>query len=265
MNTAKSRKQAALLVACTGLATLASFGIMVGAAGGDPVPLVDTSYAAPGQSPESVRAPFRSAVVWLEVPADRYEVFQNLGNPETEPGREIRRRVDLINRIDYAFMVAYSAFTAALFWLLFLLKRSSGHVIFGELKFFHTGLVLAGAMLVGDALENLALLRLTDYSGPGAIPDVDLVWLSVTTRLKWFALWASCLLLGVGFASHFAGSPALLLSIPYSLAGIVGLMSFLIPGQRSLLETAASLMAVGWFGSLGYANFLIWKGEDPGK
>lgn len=247
------RKHAAVLVLFTGILTLLiAVGLLV--ISGNPAPLADARYADPGREVES---PFTSAILWLELVRTKNEVFQVLGDPTEPAGRDLRASMDILNWADYLFLPSYSALNAAAFLLVFALNRRSRRNVFGSSGFFYIGLVLAGTMMVADALENVALLRLTGYDGPAAIPDGDMLWLAISTHVKWGALWAACVLLGMGYASYFGPRWALILPLFYAAAGVLGVMSLLVPAALPLLELGANLMSLGWLASLIHAGFVF--------
>jgi hypothetical protein len=93
----RNNRKAAGAVVITGLATLASLGLMQ---------LKSGPALPPHTMPND--AGIKSSMLWLELAVDRDEVFANLGPSTTDEGVARRRQLDTINYYDFGFMVCYS-------------------------------------------------------------------------------------------------------------------------------------------------------------
>lgn len=246
-------RRAALLVILSAALTLA-IAVVMTVLTGNPPPAADARFALPGAEPA---APFTTAILWLELVGTKAEVFQVLGSPAEPAGQALRGKMDLMNTIDYAFMIVYSALNAACFLLVWKLNKTRGTFFFGSTRFFNAGLVLSVLMWGADAFENVPLLRFTTYADPSAIPDSDMLWLTVATNVKWGALFCACLVVGTGYAAYFGARVALVLPLLYALASGPGVVGLLVPGLRGLVEAGANFMALAWLGSMIHAIALF--------
>ncbi|MBI9075416.1 MAG: hypothetical protein JEZ02_08410 [Desulfatibacillum sp.] len=128
---------------------------------------------APGL-PEGFATPI-IAFEFAKSPADIITLF----GPKDSPERDAMvRSMDLGNKLDYVYMVLYTAFLA-----LFSVQvvRRTG------LRIFYLAAGLAGVALVGDALENLRLFAITSSLDTMDI-EADLAALHVFTWAKWGSL-----------------------------------------------------------------------------
>jgi hypothetical protein len=210
------------------------------------------------------------AMIRFELARDPREVDAVLPPAATDCGRCARRVLDAENHVDFAFMVAYSALSLAI--VLFLAPPARAHPRHGKLARVLTilGCAAAGAMLVGDATENLALLRLT-----GPAPDVGaaLGLLIPATRLKWSTLAVSCLLAaGLYLLAHLSGRGRrllLALALPYLYAACRGFRA--VATSQPDLYTARygsffTALAFAWVLSLLHAAlWLGFGGRDGGE
>ena len=198
------------------------------------------------------------AMIRFELAGSREEVLAILGPAGTPCGHCIRKILDAQNEVDFGFMLAYSALNLGV--VLFLaLPALAASAKAGARRVLRTlaALGVAGAvlMLLGDAVENLGLLRLTART-----PDFGsaLALLYPATRLKWGTLAVESLLLaglyaGLAFTSpRLSGRLLALLGLPYLLAGGYGLRAVLGGGTRGY-GSFYQWLAVGWLLSLLHA------------
>ncbi len=174
------------------------------------------------------------AVVGFELATTPAHVVGILGQPG-DPGRdEMVRAMDLTNRIDFLFMIAYPALSFAIArWL----------VARGAAPFSLTLpiAVFAFAMWAGDCVENLQLLKLSHATDPAAMAG-PLVVLRAATRVKWSALFWTALVEGRFIwrdASGWRWSAVVFLLA--GALGVAGLVAWL-PG----VEYGANLLGIGW-------------------
>jgi len=126
---------------------------------------------------------FRNAVIGFELASRPEHVFGILGRPGAPERPEAVRRMDLGNRIDFLYMIAYPALYAGIALLL----AAHGRVPRGIAAVL---LALPVAMALGDALENRELLVLSAATDPGAM-TVALGRLRVFTLVKWYAIYGA--------------------------------------------------------------------------
>lgn len=202
---------------------------------------------------------YKNPIVEFELVLSAQEVFDVLLEPNSVEGKSIRFKMDRINYADYVFMVCYSGFIACVFLFLGALNRSASRPIFSGNRFINIGLSLAVLMLLGDAVENVQLLRLTNVSAVGEVESSVLNLLIIFTRIKWIALFASSLLLGLAYASYLGRSFGVIISFLYCIGGAIGLIAMIVPSARPLAEIGMPLMAIGWIATLGHASVRAWQ------
>jgi hypothetical protein len=185
------------------------------------------------------------------------EVMATLGPLDSSDtaGREqaaLRRaRLDHANRIDYAFMLAYSLYNAAL--ALFAARWWSGG---SRLLIASMGILLAIAMFAGDFIENEQLLTLSGASTLSDIEPESVATLVLWTRVKWIALALSAWLLAFAYGGGLCRQGARLtwlLPVAFAAAGVFTLLASAIPSVRGLLGPGAMLIAIAWFAALLHA------------
>lgn len=254
------RRRAAEAVIALALATL-TIAIVLMIAGSSRKPAcVTVSAECPSASPG-----FQQALLWFELMRSRDEVQPILGDPATAAGQDLRAAMNRVNYIDYVFMIAYPALNLALLVYVGFLCKEAGFRRFGPRLFAALGGALALSMFIGDALENLALLRIAAAPVIADIPERVIRSLQLWTDVKWTALFIACFLLGAGYlASGLKGARYLLAAcalIPFS-AGALGLMGLhftVLPDRdyRFLVEHAAAVMALAWIVGLVDAIFEV--------
>jgi hypothetical protein len=175
----------------------------------------------------------QSPIIGFELARTPDDVAGLLGEPGTPERAEYAARMDRGNRLDFAFMIAYAAFHAAIALRLAARGRLPRPVLV-------VLLVLAADMLLFDALENRELLLLST-AAPSPDMDAALARLHVFTLLKWYAIFGSAGLLAPflwrepdwwRFAAPLFALAALL--------GVVGL------GHPPSIEWGAYAIALAW-------------------
>jgi len=241
-----STRQAAIAVTITGVATIVTAIILVVVPGTAPLP-------ATADHP----AKFTNTILWFELAKDAEEVFANLGPADDPIGQDRREILDGINRWDFGFMVAYSAFHGALFVLVWRLNRGRG--FWNGRLYVSEGLFLAVVMLVGDVFENIQLLRLTGYDTASDVPAGVMHQLNVWTRVKWGAIFAASALLAVGYAVYFLRPSAkplsragLFIALAFLAAAGIGFPSLAVESLRYWVEAASACLLPAWVLALGH-------------
>jgi hypothetical protein len=230
-------KTAALAVSITGAVTIVTALIVLLVPG-----------AIPGPAEPDHPAGFTDTLLWFELAKDADEVFANLGPADDPVGMERREKLDRVNRLDFAFLIAYSSFNGALVILVWALNR--GNAFGKSLAAVGAGSIFAALMLVGDVLENIQLLRLTGYADPREVPVGVVRELNVWTRVKWGAIFANTALLGAGFGLAFSEKKRLAIPVVLVMgaAAAIGFLSIGADAYRNYLELAALLLVPIWFG-----------------
>lgn len=245
-----ARKKIALAAFAAGAAAFALIVVM-GIAGGNPKP-------ATFPNPDG----FTAAIYWFEVANSPADLFAALGDPAREEGRMIRASLDLTNRIDFAFMIAYSIFFALLFVMLRVFISGDGPAHGPVKNLAMAGVALAALMLAGDILENIQLLALTGFA---SLADTDtgvIALLMAFTRVKWFAIFLASLGLAVMYARWFGRRwPVYVFVTLYGASAIIGFLSFFAPGWRAVLELSANLMGAAWLASTVHAGIAAFRKE----
>ena len=131
--------------------------------------MVNPSQA--GQLP----AGFSTPILAFEFASSPQEVLDLFGH-QAGPNREtIVARIDLGNRIDFAYMLSYTAFLGLFAWLCWRQSRQ---------RWFWLPLALAAVVLAADALENVQLLAITAQLATGGF-EPELGRLQLFTWIKW--------------------------------------------------------------------------------
>ena len=129
----------------------------------------------------------QSPIIGFELARTPEHVADLLGDPGSPERSEYAAQMDQGNRVDFAFMLAYAAFHAAIALRL----AARGRLPRGVLVVL---LVLAADMALFDALENRELLFLST-AAPSPDMTASLSRLHVFTLLKWYAIFGSAALL----------------------------------------------------------------------
>jgi len=180
---------------------------------------------------------FGSAVIGFELATEPAHVFGILGVAGAPERPEQVRRMDLGNRIDYLFMLAYATLYAGIALLL----AAHGRIGRGITALL---LALAVLMFLGDAMENRQLLLLSQLTDP-AVMAPPLAALGCWTHLKWYAIYAASLLVAPfiwreqGWWRWSA--------VPFALAALLG---FTGPVYPPGIESGSYVVGVAWLMTL---------------
>lgn len=183
---------------------------------------------------------FISPVVGFELASEPAHVFNILGDPTAPERPEAVRRMDLGNRLDFLFMVAYSA----LYLGIALLLRARGRV---DGLLGNGLLVLPFVMWFGDLMENRELLILSSLTDPSAM-FAPLARLRPFTIMKWHALFGTSALVAYPIwqdRSWWRWSGVL-----FGIAAIVGFTSV---AYLPSIEFAGYLLALAWLATWIYS------------
>jgi hypothetical protein len=231
-------KKASLFVTLAGLFVVISYLTMAAHTGG---------ARKPADHPNT--RGFNSAIIWFELLESPDELFLALGDPGTEQGKELRRAMDTLNHYDFFFMAGYSVFYASLALFLYvLLGERRGRL---DRPILYAGIALACLMLVGDIFENMRLLELSACRNLGDVREGSIGMLMLWTRVKWFSIFISGLLLAPQYMRYFTVRIAgVVFTILFIVPSITGFAAFFMPGKGFLLEAGSSLLGVAWASAL---------------
>lgn len=184
---------------------------------------------------------FVSPVIGFELASEPEHVFGILGRPDAPARAAAVRGMNLGNRIDFLFMVAYPA----LYLGIVLLLRVRGRVAGGLARFLL--LLLPVVMWLGDLLENRELLKLADLTDPAAMGG-GLGRLRVFTTMKWHALFGTSVLIAYPIwrdRSWWRWS-----GVMFGVAAGVGFSSV---AYLPAIETSSYLLALAWLTTWVYS------------
>lgn len=248
MKAKNSRKRIIILASLVIILGIASFGLLgLLISFGGPEPLRPATFPnEPG---------FQSAIIWFELAATKQEVFQILGDPKDPQGAHIRQVMDKMNTYDYCYMVLYSLMCIFIFVLMFYLNQNKPGSASAKTRVLYFSVFICIAMLAGDAMENVQLLKLTKYTIVADVDDAVVTALNIWTRVKWGAIFIFAAIMAYEYFSYFKGKniPQALFIIAYGSCAILGIVSLSIPGTRYLAETASYLIALSWLLSIIHA------------
>jgi hypothetical protein len=175
----------------------------------------------------------QGAVIGFELATTPAHVLGILGQPGDTARPDTVRAMDLANRIDFLFMIAYPALSIGI--ALWLSARGVA-----PRWLLPAVAALALAMWAGDLIENLQLLQLSQTTDPAAMAR-PLAILRVATGIKWAALFNTALLEGLCVWRDTSGWRWS--ALVFVGAGLLGMAGFAwLPG----VEHGANLLGVGW-------------------
>jgi len=146
--------------------------------------------------------------------------------------------IDIGNKIDFGFMLVYGGF----FFLIFK-KLKSLH----QYEYARLGQLLALLMVIGDLVENIQLLELTNYTGRSESFDVEgsLAVLQVATWSKWFSIAIAVALVGGAYWEYY-GFYAKILSLIMSIPILLGAHAIIQTSPFSIeIFTASIFIMIG--------------------
>lgn len=200
-------------------------------------------FAVMPKEPVHANVPgFNSVVVGFELASAPQHVFGILGSP-ADPSRDATvQAMDLTNRIDFLFMIAYPALFAAIACLLV----ARGHA---PRLFVLVVTTLAVVMGIADALENRQLLALSHITDATRMSE-PLRLLRTYTSLKWIAIFVTS-----GLVAAFIRRDVSWWRWSAPVFGLSGALALLALKNVSWLEPAANVLAVGWLMTWMHAIF----------
>jgi hypothetical protein len=175
---------------------------------------------------------FSDPVAGFELASTPDDVFGILGAPGQAARESTVRAMVAGTRLDFLFLVAYPAFTAAI--ALWLVTRGAPR----RLAAVVIGLALV--MAVGDALENRELLVLARTVDPDAMWPA-LARLRVFTLAKWWAIYLAAALLAV-FVARERGWWRWA-AVLFALAALCGAVSV---AHRPAIEWGIAPLGLAW-------------------
>lgn len=239
-----SVKKAALITIMTGILTFVLLGITIVRAGG---------IMPPATYPNEQG--FKQAIFWFEMAKSGEEIAAVLGDPATDIGRRVRAAMDATHQVDFYFMVCYTAFTAALFLLLFCLTTPGGmpRMVLG------IGLALSFVTLIGDIFETRKLLVFSALPDPRIIGD-DILSLQIWTRVKSGGLAAAGIILALYYSRYFKWRRiGMIIPVLFAVSSVLGFIAISVDLLRHLIEYAGSAAMIGWLAALVHAGCIIFS------
>ena len=237
-------RRAAGIAVIAGLLTFISLGTIIAVSGGIVKPAVFPNEAG-----------FTQAIFFFEMAESADEVMAALGDPATDTGRRIRDAMDATHRVDFVFMVCYSAFSAALFLLLARLFSGAGRSLPPWL--LPAGIASCCAALLGDVFETMKLLELSALTDRAAI-DSAVPALMAWTRVKSGALSAAGILLAVSYGRYFRlRFPGALIPLFFGAGAVAGAAAISFREMRFLIEHAGTLGMTAWLLALVHAAIIL--------
>lgn len=155
------------------------------------------------------------AFEFVRTPQEVMDLFGQAGSPERQ---ELVRAFDLGNRIDFLYMVLYTAF-------LFVFCQRVAFT--RERKVYYLGCALSAAALLGDFLENMQLLSITSRLDTGVF-ERQLEMLRIFTWQKWGSIALVLLLLSPHFLQGATFSR--IIGACSGVCALLGLAAYLFPG-----------------------------------
>lgn len=183
---------------------------------------------------------FLSPVVGFELASTPDHVFGILGAPDSPARPEAVRKMNLGNRIDFLFMIAYPA----LYVGIVLLLRARGRMSDGLGRFL---MVLPVVMWLGDLLENRQLLQLAGMTDPAAMTE-PLARLRPFTTMKWHALFGTSALIAYPIWQDRSGWRWS--GVIFGVAAVIGFSSVVM---LPAIEVAAYVLSLAWLSTWVYS------------
>jgi hypothetical protein len=183
---------------------------------------------------------FTSPVVGFELASEPDHVFGILGHPDASARPAAVQAMNLGNRIDFLFMIAYPS----LYVGIVLLLRARGRLSGEPARWL---LVLPVVMWLGDLLENRELLKLADLTDPAAMAG-GLGRLRVFTTMKWHALFGTSAL--VAYPIWLDRSWWRWAGILFGVAALVGFSSVI---RLPAIEMSSYVLALAWLTTWVYS------------
>lgn len=225
------------LVRIFGLTTLFFFALM---------------FIRAGMPKPKPNARFQSVILDFELVRSKSEAYSLLGDYREKEGQETRQILDRINFYDFPFILSYSAYIFCI--LLFLRSRVSGtqNIFLQNKMILYLGAGFSVLMGLGDILENIQLLKITEAVTADAISDSNITNLIIWTNIKWVSIFLSCILISV-FYFYDKSKFRIPMSAVYLTCGILGLITFIEPSR--LAEPVSGFLSVCWTGTLVQSFF----------
>ncbi len=124
---------------------------------------------------EKLPSGFSTPIIAFEFVQTKAEVLDLFGKADTLQRRQLLEKMDFGNRMDYIYMILYSSF---LFFFALICKRTRGKSI------YNLGALIALVILVGDAMENVQLLSITEKLATDDFSP-EIIRLQFWTWIKW--------------------------------------------------------------------------------
>lgn len=189
---------------------------------------------------------FITPVIAFEFIRTPAEVFQLFASTSGTVQRDMVAAMDLGNRLDFVYMVLYSAF---------LLVFSVRCAQLSSKKVYYLGAVIAVVVLAADVMENIQLLGITASLDTGDFEQY-LIRLHLFTWIKWGGIAAIFLVLFFWFAR--GGMFSKIIGMGGLISAGTGVLAYF---NRSVLNEIFSLSVAVMF-ILMIVYCFVWKSNE---
>lgn len=156
-----------------------------------------------------------SPIIGLEMALQPYEIWNIIGDPQTQNGQKSRAAFMLGTYIDFAYIAAYMLCYIFLTWLMVTRHSASQLLLYAVILF---ALVTGAA----DVMENIAIMRILD-AGTESLIEQHMTLLVLSTRVKWIFLGLAGLPAVALFRREQKRGPAFILTAAFAF-GALGIM-----------------------------------------
>lgn len=156
-----------------------------------------------------------SPIIGLEMALQPYEIWNIIGDPQTQNGQKSRAAFMLGTYIDFAYIAAYMLCYLFLTWLMVARHSASRLLLYAAALFA----LITGA---ADVMENIAIMRILDV-GTESLIEQHMTLLVLSTRVKWIFLGLAGLPAVALFRREQKRGPSFILTAAFAF-GALGIM-----------------------------------------
>lgn len=208
-----------------------------------------TYYAGKKNIQAGAESKFSSPMIALELSSTKDEVLNIMGRSLSTEIIKSRKALNLQNFYDSIFLFTYPFFLALVFLFFY---KANVNTPYREM-IMGLGLALCFIMFISNIFENTQIYKLTTAFSVNTINESTLSKLIISSRLKFTAIFMSCMVLAGNyiiliFHDRYL-APKLLLQLYaalYMASGITGYLSVVIKGANFFVENCLVYVAVCW-------------------
>lgn len=156
-----------------------------------------------------------SPIIGLEMALQPYEIWNIIGDPQTQNGQKARAGFMLGSYVDFGYIAAYMLCYIFLTWLMVTRHSASRSLLYAAVLFA----LITG---VADVMENIAIMRILD-AGTESLIEQHMTLLVLSTRVKWIFLGLAGLPAVALFRREAKRGPAFILTAAFAF-GALGVM-----------------------------------------